>query len=270
MKYITGIQALNVRCQLNTTGDWHSCAIRWESLTLAESRDSFFGDYGIEPDKTIPEHTERYAVANHIRAVLDLLYRQDFSNAQGMRNDYIGTEEYTDEIFDKVWLMRPLSWWNRIHDFMQKEYRMEWICYAEARGEKNKTVTLARTLSLENVENSLRTMSVNQLVRRKIIDYAARDAIADLYDLIYLCKHYWECISCEEQSSLANVFAYKGLAYVEYLLCHYDDEGIAKEKLWKDFLALYGKLGLLIDETELEEIARRGRLDFLKVTSKNT
>ena len=30
MKYVTGIHALNIPCNLETSGDWHMSAIQWE------------------------------------------------------------------------------------------------------------------------------------------------------------------------------------------------------------------------------------------------
>jgi hypothetical protein len=56
---------------------------------LRESADSVFGENGIEGDKAIPLHSERYHVANHIHALLDLLELGRFSVAQGMNDDYI-------------------------------------------------------------------------------------------------------------------------------------------------------------------------------------
>ncbi len=48
MKYISGIHALNLRCSLQTCGDWHQSGIQWKMPTVRESSNSLFGDYGIE------------------------------------------------------------------------------------------------------------------------------------------------------------------------------------------------------------------------------
>lgn len=34
MKYISGVPALNIPCELNTTGDWHSACNDWDNLKL--------------------------------------------------------------------------------------------------------------------------------------------------------------------------------------------------------------------------------------------
>lgn len=129
MKYISLIHALNLPCNLNTCGDWHCSSLQWKSVPLLDSKDSIFDDYGIEKNKTIPEHKEKYNVANHIRAILDLLYIGNFTVAQGMNKDFLVTKEYNKEIFRKVLLMLNLPHWNKIDEFMTKEYLKEWVNY---------------------------------------------------------------------------------------------------------------------------------------------
>ncbi len=129
MKYITGIHALNITCNLLTCGDWHESALRWQNITFAESNAMFFKDYGIEYPKKIPNDDKKYYVANHIRALLDLLEFGQFTLAQGMRDDFICNEDYTLEIFNKVYQMRSLKNWNEIDNFMGQEYYMAWVNY---------------------------------------------------------------------------------------------------------------------------------------------
>ncbi|MBQ2611326.1 MAG: hypothetical protein IJT85_09530 [Ruminococcus sp.] len=129
MLYVTDIHALNLPCSLETCGDWHTSSIQWEQPHIRESEGSLFGDYGIEKERVIPEHTGKYNVANHIRAILDLLEEGKYSIAQGMNKDYICNNSYDDEVFDKVFLMRKLKNWDRINQFMEKEYMMKWVNY---------------------------------------------------------------------------------------------------------------------------------------------
>lgn len=131
MKYITGQHALNLPCELNTCGDWHTSALQWEKPFMKDSQGSTFGDYGIEADKKIPEHEERYYVANHIRALLDLLEIGKFSVAQGMRDDFICNDSYDEEIFGKVFVLKDNANWNDIDSFMCKEYNRKWRKYKE-------------------------------------------------------------------------------------------------------------------------------------------
>jgi hypothetical protein len=134
LKYLTGIHALNLNYDaLETCGDWHQSGLRWDKATiqkrLRKSGNSVFGDYGIEPDVKIPEHEERFFVANHIRALLDLLELGVFSEAQGMKEDFICNDKYTPEIFEKVIMLRQSPLWFKIDQFMSREYRLEWINY---------------------------------------------------------------------------------------------------------------------------------------------
>ncbi|MFT9076309.1 hypothetical protein [Ethanoligenens sp.] len=133
MKYVTGVHALNIPCSLSTSGDWHQSALQWRRPRLAESSGSLFGDYGIEHGRHIPEHAGTYNVANHIRALLDLIADGKFTIAQGMNRDYISNEHYTNEIFEKVAMLRSIEKWPEIDRFMGREYYAEWLDFKEKR-----------------------------------------------------------------------------------------------------------------------------------------
>ena len=132
MKYISGTSALNIPCELNTTGDWHRSCINWEKVKLWDSSESIFGEYGIECDKYIPELDAKRNVANHIRACLDLIEKGNFPGAQGMYQDYLdGDDNFNNEIFKKVFLLKEKENWNDIYNFMCKEYRTKWLNFIE-------------------------------------------------------------------------------------------------------------------------------------------
>jgi len=126
MQYITGMHALNLRCSLLTCGDWHAPSVNWEKPTYRLTEESVFGEYGIEY-KEFPKHEGTHAVANHIRALLDLLEIGNFGLAQGMNKDFICNDDYNEEIFDKVLLMRELPHWDDIDRFTGKEYGSKWL-----------------------------------------------------------------------------------------------------------------------------------------------
>ncbi|MBM6761016.1 hypothetical protein [Megamonas hypermegale] len=129
MKYLSGIFALNLMCDLDTFGDWHTSAIDWKKLNFWDSTDSIWGDYGIEKNRTIPENKGKFNVANHIRALLDLISIGDFPTAQGMRDNFICNDKYTPEIFSKVSMLKNSENWPAIDKFMSKEYMMQWVRY---------------------------------------------------------------------------------------------------------------------------------------------
>ena len=131
MLYITGLQALNLNCSLKTFGDWHQSSLSWKVLDFVESEDSFYGDYGLEVNCHIPCHEGSFLVANHLRAILDLLLRQEFSILQGMRYNFIGVDLYDEEFFNLVYCMHVLPYWSKIDEFMRNEYFMKWVRFME-------------------------------------------------------------------------------------------------------------------------------------------
>jgi hypothetical protein len=125
---------LNLPCSILTCGDWHQSALRWKDITFRDTDKAFFGRYGIEYGKRIPEHEGTYAVANHIRALLDLLEMGNFSTAQGMNRDFICNDDYSGEIFERVSSMRALPNWEQIDAFMAREYYNKWVNFKKKVG----------------------------------------------------------------------------------------------------------------------------------------
>ena len=132
MTYISGRHALNLPCTLDTCGDWHASALQWHTPFIRDSNESVYGDYGIEHNKKIPESNELYSVANHIRAIMDLLELERYTCARGMRDDFICNDKYTNEIFNLVLWQRKLSHWSKVNDFMKKEYKISWMDFIES------------------------------------------------------------------------------------------------------------------------------------------
>lgn len=131
MKYVSGVHALNLSCSLYTCGDWHQSSLNWSQLDFRESDGSLWGNYGIEDNSHIPENPGTHKVANHIRALLDLLHDGNTAVAQGMRDQYICNDEYTEEIFNKVMYLRVLPIWPAIDAFMGREYYIKWLQFKE-------------------------------------------------------------------------------------------------------------------------------------------
>ena len=126
MIYLSGVQALNIENSLNTCGDWHQTAIQWDKLKLKESNDSIFKDWGIELDKKVPDHTEHYAVANDLRAILDLMVDGQTRWLKGFSNDFICTDEYNEIFFEQVIKLKGLPNWDDINKLMQNEFMWDW------------------------------------------------------------------------------------------------------------------------------------------------
>ena len=98
-----------------------------------ESDQSIFKDYGIETNREDLAiiGLRKINIANHIRAILDLLVERKFPLAQGMNNDFICNDKYDDEIFHKVMELKNLPYFDEISNFMGKEYKMKWIRFLE-------------------------------------------------------------------------------------------------------------------------------------------
>lgn len=127
MKYITGQQALNIPCSISTCGDWHASSMDWSTLTFRESEDSIYKDWGIEGPKTIKYVDGAYYVANDLRAILDFLETGNIGAATRMREDYICTDKYDEELFEQVYKLRTFPFWEEIDTLMRSEYYMKWM-----------------------------------------------------------------------------------------------------------------------------------------------
>ena len=126
MKYLTGMFALNTPCPLDTTGDWHRLCYDWSNPEYAESDESLWGTYGIYFNENIPMLGTGGYVADHIRALLDMLSQGRFLEAQGMRNDYICNDSYNEIIFSKVIMLINNTNWDGVNAFMHREYPRKW------------------------------------------------------------------------------------------------------------------------------------------------
>lgn len=132
MKFISGQQALNIPCSLETCGDWHTSALQWDKLDLKESEGSIFGEYGLEVCKSVPKHRgQEFYVADTIRASLELMIEDRLSVVQGLREDFICNEKYTQELFSKVIHLKSLPHWNKIDSFMKREYTFDWVRFRD-------------------------------------------------------------------------------------------------------------------------------------------
>lgn len=129
MKYITGIHALNIPNSLDTCGDWHASALQWKNIQTLESTGSVWESWGIESSKTIPEHgTELFYVADDLRAILDIMgVYKDIKYLRGFRNDFLCTDKYNKEFFEKVIMLRTADNWEDIDKLMSTEFMWEWV-----------------------------------------------------------------------------------------------------------------------------------------------
>ncbi|WP_304857489.1 MULTISPECIES: hypothetical protein [Bacteria] len=130
MRYITDIHALNLPCSLGTTGDWHTSALQWDRLRIRESEESPWGDWGIESPSAarVPQHEGmRFNVANHVRALADMIAAHRFTVAQGASEAFLDGNDYDNELFSHIIMLKGTPGWGEIDSFMRKEYRLAWV-----------------------------------------------------------------------------------------------------------------------------------------------
>ena len=112
--YVSGLHALNIPCSLHTSGDWHRGSLDWDNPYTRDTRDSVFGDWGIE------EH-EIGKVANHIRAVLDILEEgKKIPLINTFHYDFISTSEYDDIIREKSLMLQHLPHYPTIKEVIDR------------------------------------------------------------------------------------------------------------------------------------------------------
>ena len=256
MKYITGIHALNLPCKLDTCGDWHQSGIQWNIPQIRESKGSLFGDYGIELNHTIPERDGRFAVANTLRALLDLLYEGNYSVAEGANKDFICNQKYDKEFFDHVLMMKDLDNWDEIDQFMGNEYMMKWIRYKEKYNLhtpviiNNKGTLLASDQDIDDI---------NSFTRLKAVSFSNSSSIRDLYELTYIINNRFDELNPYVIEMLRDVISFKGLEYFEYITHTQKDELIDNDLLAEDFLKAYDRIGVLHEKSEMEKAERNSR-----------
>lgn len=126
MIYVSGEYALNEPCKLNTTGDWHKNCYSIENAMLLESNGTIFENYGLEKHNI---NGEKLYVADHIRAILDIMQYGSIEFLYGFKKDFICVDEYDDEIFNKVYMLKhlPIKQWLNIDLLMNNEYKMKWV-----------------------------------------------------------------------------------------------------------------------------------------------
>ena len=89
-------------------------------------------DYGIEADREIPRLAGVHNVANHIRAVLDLLAEGEINHLSGLKREILANDELSAELFDKVAELHTENVWNQVSWFMGCEYGIEWLDFLKS------------------------------------------------------------------------------------------------------------------------------------------
>lgn len=111
-----------------------------------------------------------------------------------------------------------------------------------------------REIPAEETEiiNGIRVYGIEPLCAMKAAAYAGRDKIRDLYDLTFICNNYFERLSPQTTALLRSTVAHKGIAQFDYVVRNQPDDLVDANKLAGDFLEMFDRLGLMLDESEQE------------------
>ena len=142
MIYVSGEYALNIPCKLKTTGDWHSACYELKNSMSLESNKVIFKNYGIEKHLI---NDKKVYIANHIRAILDIMLYGNIDFLYGFKKDFISVDEYDNEIFEKVYMIKSINSnfidkekWEKIDLLMNNEYKMKWINFKKEKADGNR------------------------------------------------------------------------------------------------------------------------------------
>jgi len=98
----------------------------------------------------------------------------------------------------------------------------------------------------------IKVYGIDPLCVMKTNAYVGRDKIRDLYDVTFICNNYFDQLTPQTVALLRDAVQYKGIEQFDYIVKSQPDELIDSEKLADDFLNMFERLGLLLDENELE------------------
>lgn len=100
--------------------------------------------------------------------------------------------------------------------------------------------------------NGITVYTIDRIAQLKAGAYQGRDKIRDLYDISFICNHYFESLSENTKNQIRDALSYKGFENFDYIVQTQSDPLINKDKLADSYLNMYDKLGLLYTGEEQE------------------
>ena len=102
--------------------------------------------------------------------------------------------------------------------------------------------------------NNINVYTIDRIAQMKANAYAARDKIRDLYDITFICNHYFDKLSSTTKNIITDAVGNKGIEQFDYLVKTQNDPLIDTNKLETDFLKMFDKLGLLSEPHKLIDL----------------
>jgi predicted nucleotidyltransferase component of viral defense system len=106
--------------------------------------------------------------------------------------------------------------------------------------------------------NGIQVYNIESLCVMKSNAYVSRDKLRDLYDVAFICNNYYDQLSPQARALLRSAVEHKGVEQFDYITRQQSDALIDPEKLADDFLKMYDRLGLLMDERESRMLSEVG------------
>ena len=166
----------------------------WDPLDLSDSDKSVFKEYGTEARQELPFHKEQYPVSNHIRVLLDLISEGQFGLAQGMRNDFICTDKYDTENFNKIYMLKKSNLWSKISELMERKYLLKWLNYLESNNETNNRLILNQRKAEDPTHKKINIDFLSYITQHKDQLFLKEELVLccvmglDYFLRIFICK----------------------------------------------------------------------------------
>lgn len=92
--------------------------------------------------------------------------------------------------------------------------------------------------------NNIKVYTIEVISTLKVNAFQKRDKLRDLYDLVFICKNYWNDLPSIDKFNIINVLGYRGLEFIDYLTSTQKDDLIDNNKLLNDYLDVAEKIGI--------------------------
>lgn len=109
------------------------------------------------------------------------------------------------------------------------------------------------------ISDGVAVYNIESLASFKILAFAQRDRLRDLFDCAYIINNYYDQLSFPVINSYIESFNRKGIEHFDYIVSQQNDPLIDENALAESFLSAWDKLGLLKQENrkspeEIKEI----------------
>lgn len=94
-------------------------------------------------------------------------------------------------------------------------------------------------------KRGIQVYTLDEMAKLKAAAYSGRDKIRDLYDVAYICTHFYDQLSISARDALRTALEYKEMSQFDYIVETQKDELINVDTLETMFLQSFDKLGLM-------------------------